>query len=211
LGLNAAKMRWRQHEADELSHYSKETWDIEFLFPFGWGELWGIAYRTDFDLNQHQEYSGENLKYRDPHTNEEYTPHCIEPTFGVDRTVLAILINAYEQEQLEDGTERVVMKFAPNLAPVKAAVLPLMKKDGLEELANSLYADLGQNWNIDLDISGSIGKRYRRQDEIGTPFCITVDHQTKDDETVTIRHRDSMKQERVKIDELESYLAQRLK
>lgn len=210
LQLSKEKMRWREHDKDELSHYSKETWDVEYLFPFGWGELWGIAYRTDFDLTQHQEFSGENLKYRDPYTNEEFTAHCIEPTFGVDRTVLVILINAYEEEALEDGSERTVMKFAPELAPIKAAVLPLMKKDGLSEKAMEVFADLSKKFNCEYDETGAIGKRYRRQDEIGTPFCITIDHQTLEDNTVTIRDRDSMEQFRKNISEIEHFLSEKL-
>ncbi|MCT4592555.1 MAG: glycine--tRNA ligase [Candidatus Gracilibacteria bacterium] len=202
LGLNTDKMRWRQHEQDELSHYSSETWDIEFLFPFGWGELWGIAYRTDFDLRQHSEHSGEKLEYRDPTTNEVFIPHCIEPTFGCDRTALAILVSAYHEEQLEDGDTRVVMKFKPELAPYKVAILPLMKKDGLKEKAEEIYTEIAEITSVDYDETGSIGKRYRRQDEIGTPYCVTIDYDTMEDGTITLRDRDTMEQKRITIQEL---------
>ena len=202
LNLQKEKMRWRQHKKDELSHYSKETWDVEFDFPFGWGELWGIAYRTNFDLTQHEKFSGEKMRYSDPQNGEEFIPHCIEPTFGVDRTILAILINAYCEEKLTDGSERIVMKFAPNLAPVKIAILPLMKKDGLKEKAQEIFDLLSLQYNCDFDDAGSIGKRYRRQDEIGTPFCLTIDHQTLTDQTMTLRYRDSMQQERITLEDL---------
>ncbi len=210
LGMDTTKFRWRQHEEDELSHYSKETWDVEFLFPFGWGELWGIAYRTDFDLQQHMKHSGEKLEYRDPTTNEVLVPHCIEPTFGADRTVLALLISAYTEEELEDGDKRTVLKFKPSLAPVKAAILPLMKKDGLAEKAKEIHAQLSEYWNTEYDETGSVGKRYRRQDEIGTPYCITIDYDTLEDSTVTIRERDSMEQVRLPIAELESFLREKI-
>lgn len=211
LKLNPDKFRWRQHEKDELSHYSKETWDIEFLFPFGWGELWGIAYRTDFDLTQHSKFSGEKMEYRDPITNEVLIPHCIEPTFGADRTVLAALVSAYTEEETAEGDVRVVLKFTPALAPVKVAVLPLMKKDGLAEKAEAIFAALSEDYNADYDEAGSVGKRYRRQDEIGTPYCITVDYDTLKDDTVTVRERDSMEQVRLPIGELKEFLADKLK
>ena len=206
LQLPKGRMRWRQHEQDELSHYSRETWDTEFDFPFGWGELWGIAYRTDFDLRQHEEFSGADLKYLDSATGEKFVPHCIEPTFGVDRTVLAILCGHFHEETLENGEMRTVLKFPFALAPVKVAILPLMKKDGLGGKAEEIFSALAQNFACDFDVTGSIGKRYRRQDEIGTPFCVTVDHETLENETVTLRERDSMQQRRVQISEIAKHL-----
>ena len=210
LGLDKEKFRWRQHEEDELSHYSKETWDVEFLFPFDWGELWGIAYRTDFDLQQHTKHSGEKLEYRDAMTNEVFIPHCIEPTFGADRTVLALLLSAYTEEKLEDGSTRNVMKFVPALAPIKLAILPLMKKDGLKEKAEEIYERFAEKYNTEYDEAGSIGKRYRRQDEIGTPFAITIDYDTMKDGTITLRDRDTMEQKRMSIEESEDFLEERL-
>jgi glycyl-tRNA synthetase len=214
LGLNKNLMRWRQHDKDELSHYSKETWDIEFSFPFGWGELWGIAYRTNFDLTQHEKFSGEKLDYMDPETNEKFLPHVIEPTFGVERTVLAALINAYHEDEAPDekgkSEKRVVMRFAPKLAPIKAAILPLMKKDPLGPAGRDLFNKLKKHFVVEYDESGSIGKRYRRHDELGTPFCFTVDFQTIEDQTVTVRDRDSMKQERIKIADVQRYLEDKI-
>ncbi|MBI2453242.1 glycine--tRNA ligase [Candidatus Peregrinibacteria bacterium] len=208
------KMRWRQHEQKELSHYSKETWDVEYEFPFGWGELWGIAYRTDFDLKQHSANSGELLDYLDPDTGLRFMPHCIEPTFGLNRTLLTALVDAYAEDLApseKEGTDeerRIVLKFHPSLAPVKVSILPLMKK--LKDGAYGLYQDVKKHFVAEFDDSGSIGKRYRRQDEIGTPFCVTFDFQSLDDKAVTVRHRDSMQQERVKIDNLILYLSERL-
>lgn len=214
LGLKRDNMRWRQHDPDELSHYSKETWDIEYKFPFGWGELWGIAYRTDYDLRQHEKFSGEKLEYLDPETNEKLVPHCIEPTFGVTRTLLVALLEAYDEEEIpatkegEQPEVRIVMRFTPKLAPIKAAILPLMKKDPLGPKAREIFAMLKKEFVVEYDESGSIGKRYRRHDELGTPFCITIDFDTVEkDNAVTIRDRDSMKQTRVKIDELKAYLS----
>ncbi len=216
LGFKKDNMRWRQHDKDELSHYSKETWDIEYQFPFGWGELWGIAYRTDYDLKQHEEFSGEKLEYLDPETNEKFVPHCIEPTFGVTRTVLVALLEAYDEDQVftekpgktpqESVETRVVMRFSPKLAPVKAAVLPLMKKEPLGPKAREIFQLLAKHFVVEYDESGSVGKRYRRQDEIGTPYCFTVDFQTLEDDTVTVRDRDTMKQERVNVKEILSFL-----
>ena len=212
LGFKKENMRWRQHDKDELSHYSKETWDIEYQFPFGWGELWGIAYRTDYDLKQHEKFSKESLDYLDPETNEKFTPHCIEPTFGVTRTVLVSLIEAYDEEVIpSDKPEkepeiRVVMRFSPKLAPIKAAILPLMKKDPLANKASELFHLLKKNFVVEYDESGSIGKRYRRHDELGTPFCFTVDFQTLEDGTVTVRDRDSMKQDRIRLEDATSFL-----
>lgn len=207
LGIKEENLRMRDHSPEELSHYSKATTDFEFLFPFGWGELWGIANRTDYDLKQHAEHSGENFIYHDPITNERYIPYCIEPSLGVDRMVLAFLCNGYEEEELENGETRVVLRLHPALAPFKAAVLPLTKK--LREPAEEIYNKLSKKFMVDYDETGSIGKRYRRQDEIGTPFCITIDFDTLEDNTVTIRDRDSMEQIRLPIDEIEGYLEEK--
>ncbi|HEY5714435.1 MAG TPA: glycine--tRNA ligase [Candidatus Gracilibacteria bacterium] len=217
IGLSKEKCHDLEHAPEKLSHYSKRTVDIEYDFPFGRKELYGLAYRTNFDLTQHQEHSGKKLAYRDPMTNEEYIPHVIEPTFGVDRTILAVMCEAYREEKLEDGSERTVMAFKPVLAPIKVAVLPLMKKDGLPEKAREILSMLtgghdplsGKDFgNCEYDDGGAIGKRYRRQDEAGTPVCITVDYESLEDETVTVRDRDTMKQERIKIGDLVAYLAE---
>ncbi len=205
LGIREENLKMRDHSQEELSHYSNATTDIEFMFPFGWGELWGIADRTDFDLKQHAQHSGENLEYMDPTTNEKYVPYCIEPSLGADRVTLAFLVDAYDEEELEGGDTRVVLRLHPALAPIKVAVLPLSKK--LSEGAGELYAKLSKKYMCEYDEAGSIGKRYRRQDEIGTPFCITYDFDSETDGSVTIRHRDSMEQERIKIEDLEAYLA----
>lgn len=204
LGVKEDNIRLRDHDQEELSHYSNATTDIEFRFPFGWGELWGIADRTDFDLKQHSEYSGTELNYQDPVTNEKYIPYCIEPSLGADRVTLAFLVDAYDEETLEDGTTRNVLRFHPALAPYKAAILPLTKK--LDGEAYKVFEMLSKKFMVDYDLSGSIGKRYRRQDEVGTPFCITFDYDSLDDNCVTIRHRDSMEQERVKIEDLVKYI-----
>ncbi|MDR0886882.1 MAG: glycine--tRNA ligase, partial [Clostridiales Family XIII bacterium] len=212
LGIREDRIKLRDHEKEELSHYSNATTDIEFLFPFGWGELWGIADRTDFDLKQHMEHSGQDLSYRDPETNEKYVPYCIEPSLGADRVLLAFLSNAYEEEVLtsEKATDdaRTVMHFHPALAPFKAAVLPLTKK--LSEKAEEIYDELTKYFNVDYDAAGNIGKRYRREDEIGTPYCITVDFDTLEDNAVTIRDRDTMDQIRLPIDEIVSYIQKSL-
>ncbi len=205
LGFTDDKLRLRDHDKDELCFYSKATTDFEFLFPFGWGELWGIADRTDYDLTQHMNRSGKDLSYIDPVTNEKYVPYVIEPSLGVERMVLALLCNAYEQEDLGDGDSRIVLHFHPFIAPIKVAVLPLQKQ--LNEKAEEIYSALSKKFSCDFDGSGSIGKRYRRQDEIGTPFCVTVDFDTLEDGCVTIRERDTMKQERIKIEDLENYIA----
>ncbi|MDD2503190.1 MAG: glycine--tRNA ligase [Clostridia bacterium] len=204
LGIAEENIKMRDHKKEELSHYSKATTDIEYLFPFGWGELWGIADRTDYDLKQHAQHSGENFNYLDPATNEQYIPYCIEPSLGADRAVLAFLSEAYTEEELDKGDSRVVMKLHPALAPFQAAVLPLSKK--LKEPAEELYSSLVGKFNIDYDETGSIGKRYRREDEIGTPYCITVDFDTLEDHAVTVRDRDTMEQIRLPIDEVEAYL-----
>jgi glycyl-tRNA synthetase len=207
LGVPEEKLRTRDHSQEELSHYSKATTDFEYLFPFGWGELWGIANRTDFDLKQHSEHSGENFTYIDPETNERYIPYCVEPSVGVDRLVLTFLCAAYNEEELEGGDSRVVLRLNPYLAPFKAAVLPLSKK--LRDQAQEVYSRLSKKFPVDYDESGSIGRRYRRQDEIGTPYCITVDFDTLEDHSVTIRDRDTMDQIRLPIDEVEKYLEEK--
>ena len=208
LGMREDRMRLREHAKEELSHYSKGTTDIEYLFPFGWGELWGIADRTDFDLKQHANHSGENFEYVDPFTNEKYIPYCVEPSLGADRVALAFLCNAYEEQELEGGDVRTVMHFHPALAPFKCAVLPLSKK--LSEPAMKIYQDLARHVMADFDETGSIGKRYRREDEIGTPFCITVDFDTENDGCVTVRDRDTMEQIRMPISELKPYLESKI-
>ena len=207
LGMNMEKLRLRDHSKEELSFYSRATTDFEYLFPFGWGELWGIADRTDYDLGRHQEVSGQNMEYRDPITNETYIPYVIEPSVGVDRMVLAFLCDAYDEEDLSaDGKEdsRTVMRFHPFLAPYKVAVLPLSKK--LAEPAEKIYAELSKYFLAEYDESGSIGKRYRRQDEIRTPYCVTVDFDSLEDGQVTLRDRDSMEQIRLPIDQLRTYI-----
>lgn len=209
IGLDPDKCHLKEHAPEKLSHYSLKTIDIEFDFPFGRKELYGCAYRTDFDLSQHEEFSGKKLKYRDPQTNEEYIPHVIEPTWGVDRSILAVLCSAYDEEDLEDGTSRTVMRFKPEVAPVKIAVLPLMKKDGLPEKAKEIQDQLKVFGNVEYDDGGAIGKRYRRQDEVGTPVCITVDYESLEDDAVTVRDRDTMEQERIDINKLNDYLGQK--
>lgn len=208
LGIDKENLRIRDHEKEELSFYSKATCDIEFLFPFGFGELWGIADRTDYDLSRHIETSGEDLRYIDPITNEKYIPYCIEPSLGADRVALAFLCNAYDEEELKDGDKRILLKLHPYLAPFKAAILPLTKK--LQEKSDEIYNDLSKYFMVDTDVSGSIGKRYRRQDEIGTPFCITVDFDTLEDESVTVRFRDTMEQERIKIKDIKEFIEKNL-
>ncbi len=204
LGIREENLRFRDHAKEELSHYSNATTDIEFVFPFGWGELWGIADRTDYDLKQHAEHSGESMDYTDPVTNERYVPYCVEPSLGADRVALAFLVDAYDEEKLEGDDVRVVLRLHPALAPIKAAVLPLSKK--LSEKALEVFEMLAKKYRIEFDDAGSIGKRYRRQDEIGTPFCITYDFESETDGCVTVRERDSMAQVRMPIAELASYL-----
>lgn len=208
LGLNKDNVRYRDHEAEELSFYSNATTDIEYLFPFGWGELWGIADRTDYDLKKHMDHSGVDLSYMDPVTNEKYVPYCIEPSLGADRVALAFLVDAYDEEELDNDDSRVVMHLHPALAPFKAAILPLSKK--LSEKADEVYSVLRGKFNVDYDDTGSIGKRYRRQDEIGTPYCITIDFDTLEDNQVTVRDRDTMEQIRIDIDKLESFIEEKL-
>jgi glycyl-tRNA synthetase len=210
IGLNPARIHEKEHPKEQLSHYSKRTVDLVYDFPFGTSELYGLAYRTDFDLLRHAEFSGQTLDYTDPETREKFVPHVIEPTFGVERTLLALLCDAYEEETLENGEMRTVLHFNPQIAPVKAAIFPLMKKEALTDKATEVYKKLQRFWNCEYDESGAIGKRYRRQDELGTPYCITIDFDTLENGTVTLRDRDSMKQERVAIDQLVDVLDQKL-
>ena len=211
LGVNEEHLRLRDHSPEELCFYSKATTDFEYLFPFGWGELWGIADRTDYDLTQHMKTSGKSMEYFDAETNEKYIPYVIEPSLGVERLFLAIVCEAYDEEEIGDGEKsdvRTVMHLHPALAPVKAAILPLTKK--LKEPATDLYMKLAKKFNVEYDEAGQIGKRYRRQDEIGTPFCITFDFDSLEDNCVTVRDRDTMAQERVNMDELVAYLEKKL-
>ena len=208
LGMKEENLRLRDHDPEELCFYSKATTDFEFLFPFGWGELWGIADRTDYDLSQHEKHSGKDMQYFDPETNTHYTPYVVEPSLGADRVALAFLVDAYDEEELGEGDTRVVLHLHPVLAPVKAAILPLSKK--LSDKALELYDDLAKAFPCDFDEAGSIGKRYRRQDEVGTPFCITYDFDTENDGCVTVRDRDSMEQVRLPIAEVKAYIQQKL-
>jgi glycyl-tRNA synthetase len=210
-GMREDHLRLREHEKSELAHYAKACADVEFLYPWGWDELEGIANRTNFDLNTHQEHSGKDLTYYNEQTKERYLPYVIEPAAGADRTTLAFLIDAYDEEVKENGETRVVLHFHPKLAPVKVAVFPLMKKDGLDELAHKIENDLRESFTTFYDQSGAIGRRYARQDEIGTPFCVTVDYDSKTDGTVTLRLRDSMEQKRVKIEDLEKVIREEIK
>ena len=208
LGIKPENLRYRDHEPAELAFYSKATTDIEYLFPFGWGEIWGIADRTDYDLKRHIEHSGEALDYLDPETNEKFVPYCIEPSVGLDRLVLMTLCDAYDEEAVGDNDIRIVMHLSPAVAPIKAAILPLSKK--LEAQAREVEAQLSKYFNVLYDDTGSIGKRYRRQDAIGTPYCITIDFDTENDGAVTIRDRDSMEQIRLPIGELKAYLEEKV-
>ena len=208
LGIKEENIRLRDHSPEELVFYSKATTDIEFAFPFGWGELWGIADRTDYDLSQHMEHSKQDLSYQDPETHEKYVPYVIEPSLGADRVVLAFLCNAYDEEEIAEGDTRTVLHLHPAIAPYKVAVLPLSKK--LSEKADEVYQKLSKKFMCDYDEAGSIGKRYRREDEIGTPYCITVDFDTLEDETVTIRDRDTMEQVRLPIDQLVGYIQDKI-
>ena len=208
LGMKEENIRLRDHSPEELVFYSKGTTDIEFAFPFGWGELWGIADRTDYDLTAHQTHSKEDMSYLDPETNEKYIPYCIEPSVGADRVTLAFLCNAYEEQELGEGDTRVVLHLHPALAPYKAAILPLSKK--LNDKADEVFQTLAKAFPVDYDEAGSIGKRYRRQDEIGTPYCITVDFDTLEDNQVTVRDRDTMEQIRIPIDQVEKYISEKI-
>ncbi len=208
LGMREENLRLRDHDPEELCFYSKATTDFEFLFPFGWGELWGIADRTDYDLSQHEKHSGKDMQYFDPETNTHYTPYVVEPSLGADRVALAFLVDAYDEEEIAEGDVRVVLHLHPALAPIKAAILPLSKK--LSDKALELYDDLAKSFPCDFDEAGSIGKRYRRQDEVGTPFCITYDFDTENDGCVTVRDRDTMEQVRLPIAEVKAYIQQKL-
>ncbi|MBO7195831.1 MAG: glycine--tRNA ligase, partial [Clostridia bacterium] len=209
LGMKDENLRLRDHDLEELCFYSKATTDFEFLFPFGWGELWGIADRTDYDLSQHGNHSGKDLTFFDQETNEHYVPYVVEPSLGADRVALAFLVDAYDEEEIAAGDVRAVLHLHPALAPVKCAVLPLSKK--LSEKALELFDELAKEFNIEFDETGSIGKRYRRQDEIGTPFCITYDFDTENDGCVTVRDRDTMEQVRIPLAEVKNYIAEHIK
>ncbi|MCQ2387154.1 MAG: glycine--tRNA ligase [Clostridia bacterium] len=209
LGMHDDRLRLRDHDKEELCFYSKATTDFEYLFPFGWGELWGVADRTDYDLTQHQNHSGKDMSYFDQETNEHYVPYVIEPSLGADRVALAFLADAYDEEEVGENDTRVVLRLHPFLAPYKAAILPLSKK--LSEGATKIYTDLAKYFPVEYDESGSIGKRYRRQDEIGTPFCITYDFDSETDGKVTVRDRDSMQQVRLSIEELKNYIEEKIK
>ena len=209
LGITPSKLRWYQTNPDELAHYAKAAYDIEYEFPFGWNEFEGIHNRTDYDLKRHQEFSGKKLEYFDQEKNERWLPYVVETSVGADRCTLAVMCDAYAEEQVE-GESRVVLRFHPSIAPIKAAVLPLVKKDGMPEIADRIYHDLKGRFSVFYDDGGAVGRRYRRQDEAGTPFCFTVDGQTKEDGSVTVRHRDSMQQERVDGSRIVAYLAERV-
>jgi len=208
LGMKPENLRLRDHSPEELCFYSKATTDFEYLFPFGWGELWGVADRTDYDLTQHANHSGESMEYFDPETNEKYIPYVVEPSLGADRVALALLCDAYDEEELSEGDTRIVLRLHGTLAPFKAAILPLSKK--LSDKASELYDELAKSFNVDFDETGSIGKRYRRQDEIGTPVCITYDFDSLEDGCVTVRDRDTMQQERIKIEDVRAYIEARI-
>jgi glycyl-tRNA synthetase len=209
LGMTPSKLRYHDHPVDKLAHYAKDATDIEYEFPFGWGEIEGIHNRTDFDLGRHEEYSGKSLKYYDETVKEKYIPYIIETSAGASRSFMAFLIDAYSEEEVK-GESRVVLKFNPHLAPIKAAIFPLVNKDGLPEIARKIEADLRKSLKVFYDDKGAVGRRYRRQDEAGTPYCITVDNQTLEDQTVTVRERDTMEQERVGIDQLAGNLLGKL-
>jgi len=209
LGITPEKLRFHQHAPDELAHYAKDAYDIEYEFPFGWHEFEGIHNRTDFDLGRHQEYSGKKLDYLDPVTNEKFVPYIVETSLGADRLALVTLVDAYREEAVE-GEQRVVLRFHPAIAPIKVGVFPLVKKDGMPEVARRIAADLRRQFTVFYDDGGSIGRRYRRQDEAGTPYGVTVDGQTSDDQTVTVRDRDTLHQDRVAADQLVGYLRERI-
>jgi glycyl-tRNA synthetase len=213
LGMTPGKLRWHQHEPDKLAHYAKDAYDIEYEFPFGWGEIEGIHNRTDFDLSRHEEFSGKTLKYFDPESKEKYTPYVIETSAGASRSFMAFLVDAYREEEAPDANgkmeTRVVLRFHPSIAPVKAAVFPLVNRDGMPEMARKIEQDLRRRFRVFFDDSGAVGRRYRRQDEAGTPFCITVDSESLQNGTVTVRDRDSMAQVRIASDALAAYLDER--
>ncbi len=209
LGLNPDKLQWHQHSGSELAHYARAAFDIQYQFPFGWQEIEGIHNRGDFDLSRHQEYSGKKLEYFDQAQNQRYLPYIVETSAGADRVTLTLLVDAYREEEVE-GETRVVLGFHPSVAPIKAGVFPLVKKDGMPELATTLYHDLRKQFSCFYDDSGAIGRRYRRMDEAGTPFGVTVDGETKTNQTVTVRHRDTMQQDRVALGQLVAYLRDNL-
>ncbi|HOV37956.1 MAG TPA: glycine--tRNA ligase, partial [Spirochaetales bacterium] len=211
LGIRPEKLRWHRHGPEELAHYAKDAYDIQYEFPMGWRELEGVHNRSDYDLRRHSEFSGKDLSYLDEETKERYIPYIIETSAGLTRSVLMALSDAYEEEQLPDGEVRSVLRFHPMIAPITVGVFPLMKKDGLPEIAREIEEELREHYTTIYDQSGSIGRRYRRQDEVGTPFCVTVDYQTKEDGTVTLRFRDSMEQVRVKIKELDLLIHQSIR
>jgi glycyl-tRNA synthetase len=210
LGMEPDKLQWHRHEAEKLAHYAKDAYDIEFRFPFGWGEIEGVHNRTDYDLSRHEESSGKGMKYFDEETKEKFIPYIIETSAGASRSFMAFLVNAYDEEDAPtaEGTmeRRVVLKLHPKLAPIKTAIFPLVNRDGMPEIAKKIEKDLRSALRVFYDDSGAVGRRYRRQDEVGTPYCITVDSQTLQDQTVTVRHRDSMQQERIAIDLIKQYL-----
>jgi glycyl-tRNA synthetase len=214
LGMKKEKLQWHQHAPDKLAHYAKDAYDIEYLFPFGWGEIEGVHNRTNFDLSRHEEYSGKSMKYFDEETKEKFTPFIIETSAGASRSMMAFLVNAYHEEEAMSAEgkmeQRVVMKFHPKLAPIKAAIFPLVNRDGMPEISKKIEQELRPHLRVFYDDSGAVGRRYRRQDEIGTPYCITVDSETLENQTVTVRERDSMTQERVAIDQLLSYFRMKL-
>jgi glycyl-tRNA synthetase len=210
LGLNPVRLQWHQHAGSELAHYARAAYDIQYQFPFGWQEIEGIHNRGDFDLGRHQEYSGKKLEYFDPASNQRYLPYIVETSAGADRVALTLLVDAYREEQVE-GETRVVLGLHPAIAPIKAGVFPLVKKDGMAELATSLYHDLRKQLTCFYDDSGAIGRRYRRMDEAGTPYGVTVDGETTANQTVTIRHRDSMQQERVAVSRVAEYLREQMR
>lgn len=209
LGISEKNLRWREHEAFERSHYSKKTMDIEYQYSFGWKEIFGLAYRSDFDLKNHMKYSGKDLQYTDPETKETFIPHVVEPTFGLSRLVGVIIADAYREETI-NNKQRIYLKIHPNLAPIKVAIFPLQKDEELNKKAKTIFHSLKKEFTAEFDDAGNIGKMYRRQDEIGTPFCVTIDYQTKDDETVTVRERDSMQQVRLSVSKLHNYLSSKL-
>jgi glycyl-tRNA synthetase len=209
MGIREENLRFHEHGENELAHYAREAWDVEYLFPFGWNEIEGIHNRTDFDLKSHQEHSRKKMEYIDSGRGERYLPYVIETSSGLNRTLLMFLCDAYREDEV-GGEPRTLMAFPPAVAPIKIAILPLVKKDGIADLAKDIYKDLQNHWNCFYDQAGAIGRRYRRMDEIGTPYCVTVDYDTKEDQTVTIRHRDSCEQERIKVDQLKSWLIEHL-
>lgn len=214
LGMKKEKLQWHQHEPDKLAHYAKDAYDIEFEFPFGWGEIEGIHNRTDFDLSRHEQFSGKSMKYFDEETKEKFTPFIIETSAGASRSLMAFLVNAYNEEEAPTAEgqmeTRIVMKFHPKLAPIKAAIFPLVNRDGMPEISKKIEQELRPHFRVFYDDSGAVGRRYRRQDEVGTPYCITIDSQTLEDQTVTIRARDSMVQERIANDKIKTYLLSKI-